>query len=224
LTSGVGVVFCGQLNIKKETKVEQSVCRSVRLDSVDEKLELLADRGIFIIGGEIDAGTVGGLFANLFTKLTPETKKPLWIMLDSPGGSIYQGLAVYDFLRAVALQGWEVNIISVGDVASMAVCILQAGTKRYSFPNTQFTVHQASMSGEGEHQEVNKLLESAEELKRLNKVVFKIVAERSGMDMKELLNLSRKTDYSISADKAKGFGPHGLIDEVVATFPFQING
>ena len=204
--------------------MEQSVSRLIKIDAVDEKLELLANKSIFLVGGEIDHSTVGGLFANLFTKLSPENKRPLWVILDSPGGSIHQGLAVYDFLRAIALQGWEVNIISIGEVASMAVCILQAGTKRYAFPSTQFTVHQASLIGESDPQEVNKLMENAEELKRLNEIVLKIVAERSGMDLKELMFLSNKTDYSISSDKAREFGSHGLIDEVVDTFPFQING
>ncbi len=202
--------------------MEQPVFRSVRLDAVDEKLELLGRRGVFLIGGEIDHSTVGGLFANLFTKLTFENKNRLWVMLDSPGGDINQGLAVHDFLKAVALQGWEVNIISIGQVASMAVCILQAGTNRYAFPNTQFTIHQASLFGDSDPQEVNKLMENARELERLNEVVLRIIAERSGVDLEELFKISKKTNYSMSADKAKAFGQHGLIDKVITTFPFLI--
>ncbi len=80
------------------------------------------------------------------------------------------------------------------------------------------------MSGEGDPQEVNQLMENAKELERINEVVLKIVAERSGMDLQELLRISKKTDYSIGADKAREFGQHGLIDEVITTFPFQING
>ncbi len=205
------------------------VRRSVQLDAVDEKFELLGEMGVVLIGGEIDNSTVGGLFANLLTRLSSENisseNKKVWVILDSPGGSLYQGLAVHDLLKAIALQGWEVNIISLGQVASMAVCILQAGTKRYSFPNTQFTVHQASLYSEGEQvAEVNKLSEDARELKRVNHVVLKIIAERSGMEMKELLRRSKKTDYSMGPSSAKAFGKNGLIDEVITTFPFLING
>lgn len=217
------MIFCGQVVLHKEIKMEKPMRRSVILDAIDEKIELLGQRNFFVIGSEIDQSTLGGLFANLFTRLMPENKKPLWVMLDSPGGSFHQGLAVYDLLRAIALQGWDVNIISIGQVASMAVCILQAGTKRYAFSNTQFTVHQASLSGDGDPQEVNRLMENAKELERLNETVLKIVAERSGMDLQELLKISKKTDYSMDADTAKRFGKHGLIDEVITTFPFPIN-
>jgi len=203
--------------------VEKSLLhRSVKIDAIDEKIELLGERGIFIIGSEIDQSTVGGLFVNVLPKLSHDDKKPIWVVLDSPGGSILQGFAVHDFLKALTLQGWEVNVLGLGQVASMAVCIMQAATKRYAFPNTQFTVHQASRSGGSDDQEVNELEEIAEELKRLNGIVLKIVAERSGMDLEELKKLSKKTDYSLDANMAKDFGQNGLIDEVVTTFPFLL--
>lgn len=217
------MLFLGKFVLNKENKMEHVPRRSVILDAVDEKMELLAKKNIFIVGGEIDFNTVGGLFANLFTRLSAENKK-LWIILDSPGGNVQQGLAVHDFLRALDLQGYEVNIIAIGQVASMAICILQAGTKRYAFPNTQFTIHQVSLCGDGDPQEVNQLMENAKELERLNEVVLKIIAERSGMDLQVLMKISKKTDYSVDAYNAKGFGQNGLVDEIVTTFPFEING
>lgn len=204
--------------------MEQPVRRSVRLDPVDEKISFLAEKGVFVMGGGIDINVFFGFFMGILSTLYSENKKPIWIILDSHGGDIFQGLALYDFFKAISKQGVEVNIVGIGMVASVAACIMQAGTRRYAFPNTQFTIHQASLSGEGDPQEVNQLMENAKELERLNGIVMNIVAERSGMDMKMLMDLTKKTDYSISADKAKEFGQHGLIDEVITTFPFQING
>lgn len=197
--------------------------RSVRLDAVDEKIEILANKGIYLLAGPIDYGAVGGIFANLFTRFSSENSQRIWVVLDSPGGNLHQGLAVYDLFRAIALRGWEVNIISLGQVASMAVCILQAGTRRYSFPNAQFTIHQASLHSKGEQiSEVNQLNEEAKELKRVNHIVLKIIAERSGMEIKELLRRSKKTDYSMDASSAKVFGKNGLIDEIITYLPFQL--
>lgn len=197
--------------------------RSVRIDAIDEKLETLANKGIFMLGGPIDLGSVGGLLTNVLPMLSFEDKKPIWVLLDSPGGDITQGFAVHDFLRALVEQEWQVNILCIGQVASMAVAIMQAGTKRYSFPNTQFTIHQASLYSEGDDRiEVNKMAEETRELKRLNHIVLKIIADRSGIEMRQLLKRSKKTDYSINAEEAKKFGQHGLIDEIVTTFPFKL--
>jgi len=203
--------------------VKPLISRSVKLDSIDEKLELLADKGIFLLGGPIDISSLAGLLTGILPRWSSE-KKQIWVILNSPGGDIYQGLAVHDFLKALVEQGIGVNIVGTGMVASMAVCIMQAATKRYSFPNTQFTVHQASLSGEGDPQEVNQLVENAKELVRLNEIVLNIIAERSGMDVNRIMDLSKKTDYSIGASRAKEFGKNGLIDEIITTFPFSING
>lgn len=202
---------------------QHPVRRSVRLNPVDEKIAFFADKGIFFLGGEIDTMTLFMLFTGILPKLY-SAKKPIWVILDSPGGDIFSGLAVYDLLKAVTEQGVEVNIVGIGMVASMAVCIMQAGTKRYAFPHTQFVVHQASSVGDGERQEVNEMIETAKEVERINKIVLNIISGRSGMGIEELMKLSKKTDYSVNADKAKEFGLNGLIDEVVTTFPFQING
>ena len=165
------------------------------------------------------------LFANLMPFLYSTSKKPLWVFINSPGGDIFQGLAIHDFFKALRNHGIEINIVGMGLVASMAVSILQAGTRRYAFPNTQFTVHQASLTGGGDRQqEVNEVVEQAKELERLNEIVLETIDERSGMNMEELKRLSKKTDYSVSAESAKRFGPNGLIDEIVTTFPFSLNG
>lgn len=200
--------------------------RHINMDIIDEKMELLADKGIFILGGDVCMESFYQLLVGMLPKLYFQKDKKVWVILNSPGGDIFQGFAIYDFLKAIANQGIEVNVIGIGMVASMAVAIMQAGTKRYAFPNTQFTVHQASLSSSGEQQEVNEMVEMAKEVERINEAVLKIISKRSGMKMEELMRISKKTDYSVGASEAIAgkFGPHGLIDEVTTTFPFQING
>ncbi|KKR02541.1 MAG: ATP-dependent Clp protease proteolytic subunit [Candidatus Yanofskybacteria bacterium GW2011_GWA1_39_13] len=211
--------------IRKKMK-QPLVRRHVDLDIVDEKMEFLADKGIFILGGDVCMESFYALLVGILPKLYTQRDRRVWVILNSPGGDIFQGFAMYDFLKAIANQGVEVNVVGMGMVASMAVCIMQAGTKRYAFPNTQFTVHQASLSGGDQSQEVNEMIETAREVERINKIVLGIISERSGMDMEELLKISKKTDYSVDARNAIAgkFGPQGLIDEVITMFPFQING
>lgn len=214
-------------SLKGKIMKQPLIRRHVDLDIVDEKMEFLADKGIFILGGDVCMESFYQLMVGILPKLYSQRDKRVWVILNSPGGDIFQGFAIYDFLKAIANQGIEVNIVGMGMVASMAVCIMQAGTKRYAFPNTQFTVHQASLSSSGEqHQEVNEMVEMAKEVERINEIVLGIMSERSGMKMEELMRISKKTDYSVSAKEAVAdkFGPRGLIDEVITMFPFQING
>lgn len=202
----------------------------LNMNLTEQKLDNLYRQGIFFIPGTIESGTAITLFLETLThQLTNqlnETPTPIWLIINSPGGIIEQGFAVYDTIRMLVEMGRVVNTVGFGEVASMAVCILQAGTKRYSFPSTQFTVHQVSLvtGGEGER-EVNNLSEDAAELKRMNSLVLKKIADRCGMDMKQLMRLSKKTDYTLDAQKAKEFGKNGLIDEIITALPLlKTNG
>ena len=198
--------------------------RMVKLNLAEVKLEKLFDNNVLFLPGVIDAATSLSLVLDvLHAGITQDVKKePLWVIISSPGGEISSGFAIYDTLMMIRESGREVYTVGLGEVASMAVCILQTGTKRFSFPNTQFTVHQASISGgEGGKREVNQFAEEAKELERVNKIVLTVISQRSGMDMKKLRTLSKKTDYSFDAKTAIEFGPLGLIDEVITCFPFM---
>lgn len=190
------------------------------------KLETLYSKGIFVVPGTVDDGMAFTFMMDLFySELSGSVNKdaPLWVVVNSPGGLIPHGLGVYDIIRALIAKGRTVNTIGYGEVASMAVCIMQAGSQRYSLPNTQYLIHQASYSGGGdERREVNEMAEDAKELERMNNIVLGIISERSGMDMKKLKKISKKTDYSLNPRDAKNFGPKGLIDEIVTTPPFLL--
>lgn len=194
----------------------------VNISLTEQRLDNFCRRGIFFVPGMIEGGTAMSIFIEALNSGLDHFPKDSWFFINSPGGMIDQGFAIYDTIKMLVGSGRIVNTVGIGEVASMALVILQAGTKRYSFPNTQFMVHQASIftEGDGERKEVNTLAEDAAELKRMNMIVLKILADRCGMDMKQLMRLSKKTDITISAQHAKDFGKNGLIDEIITTLPF----
>lgn len=146
-------------------------------------------------------------------------EKPIRILLNSRGGNIRDGFAIYDAIRGYVKAGAEISIIGLGTVASMAVAIMQSAKTRYALPHTQFGIHQASKFG-GESEEVNVARERVTELDRLNRISMGILAERTGMNLEELLDLFKKTDKWYDVDAAKGFGKHGLIDQILPALPF----
>jgi len=113
----------------------------MRLDPGDEKRELLAEKGIFFLD-EIDENNAYVIFLEVIYLHLINFNSPIWIILNSPGGDAASGLAIIDTIRALVKKGRVVNILGVGEVASMATAVMQAATKRYCLPNTQFLVHQ----------------------------------------------------------------------------------
>ena len=98
---------------------------------------------------------------------------------------------------------------------------MQAGTRRYSLPSTQYLIHQIKQGQIFSFEEVSEKEESVGELKRLNSLVMNTLAERSGVPLQDLLKLTKKTDHWVDAEGAKNFGPHGLIDEIISSLPIK---
>ncbi len=202
--------------------LDQGYRKVMRLQPGDERRYALSERGILLLDDEID-GTASYSFALdfIYKYLTETDKISICIVLNSPGGDVAHGFAIFDAIRAFAASGREVNVLGTGHVASMATAILQAGTKRYSFPNTQFLVHQVRQTLPFfKQEEVNEGRERQQEMDRINDIVMKIIADRAGMGLNEIKKLSEKKDYWLDAQDAKKFGTNGLIDEIVTGFPF----
>ncbi len=191
----------------------------MRLGPGDEKRDLLERYGILFLDDEIEEGTTYTTCLDLIYLHKIGFNRPIWIVLKSPGGSIHEGLAIYDCVRALTQQGMPVNILGMGAVASMAAVIMQAATKRYSLPHTHFLIHQLSQTVV-DREEVNEGEERVEENKRINSICLQLIAERVGIDIKKLRALSKKKDYWLDAAGARNFGTNGLIDEITLTLPF----
>lgn len=190
----------------------------VRMNLLEVQYEYFAKRGLLFLEEEIDECSTFAM--NLFYRhsLLPK-EEAIWLILNSPGGLVHNGLSIYDAIKSVVAEGRTVNIAGHGLVASMATVILQAGTRRYSFPNTQFLIHQVSETIMYKREEVSEGEERIEESKRINDIVMNIIAERSGVPVEELKARCKKTDYWLDVNMSKKLGDNGLIDEVITRLP-----
>ena len=196
--------------------------RIIRMDLGDELFNHYTKQGIFYLDSVIEEG-MPSMFSMTLLRYhsQAEKKKPILVVLNSPGGQANQGFAIYDVLRIIVLGGRTVNILCMGNVASMATFVLQAGTKRFSLPHTQFLIHEVSQFTFGE-EKVSEGEERVGENRRINTVVMNGIAKRIGMDPIELVKLSKKKDYWLSADDALKLGENGLIDEITERSFFDL--
>jgi ATP-dependent Clp protease protease subunit len=167
---------------------------------------LLKDRIIFI-GTPIDDHIANIVIAQLLFLQMEDAKKDISIYINSPGGSVTAGLAIYDTMQFVTC---DVNTYCMGMAASMGAVLLCAGTKgkRFALPNSDIMIHQVSGGAQGQASDVERQVEFMFKLKkRLNG----ILALHTGKSP-EQVNKDADRDNYMTADEAKEYG---LVDEVV---------
>lgn len=167
---------------------------------------LLKDRIIFI-GGPIDDHVADIVIAQLLFLASEDEKKDIKIYINSPGGSVTAGLAIYDTINYVKP---DVSTICIGMAASMGAFLLSSGTKgkRYALPNSKILIHQVMGGFEGQAADIKI---HAEEVLKTKNQVNKILAHNTG---KPLTQIEKDTDrdYFMRADEAKKYG---IIDKVI---------
>jgi ATP-dependent Clp protease protease subunit len=176
--------------------------------SYDIYSRLLKDRIIFI-GTSIDDHVANLVIAQLLFLQMEDGKKDISIYINSPGGSVTAGLAIYDTMQFVTC---DVNTYCMGIAASMGAVLLAAGTKgkRFALPNSDIMIHQVSGGAQGQASDVERQVEFMFKLKkRLNG----ILAFHSGKPIEQVANDADR-DYYMTAEEAKAYG---LVDEVVAS-------
>ena len=196
---------------------EHTVIDSSILESKFERL--IKRRILFILGPIMPETTSSFIVKVLDADFEKDRSKPVWIVLSSPGGDVFSGLAIYDVVKMLVDQGIEVNVVAHGMVASMAVPILQAGTKRFALPNAHIMIHQISLQGLSAT-EINQLEDSVKDTMKINARLIRIITERCGVTEKKLTADSKKKDLLFSAEEARDYGKHGLVDEVIISIPF----
>jgi ATP-dependent Clp protease, protease subunit len=167
---------------------------------------LLKDRIIFI-GTPIDDHVANLVVAQMLFLQMEDGKKDINIYINSPGGSVTAGLAVYDTMQFVTC---DVNTYCMGIAASMGAVLLCAGTKgkRYALPNSDIMIHQVSGGAQGQASDVERQVEFMFKLKkRLNQ----ILALHTGRNVDQVTRDADR-DYYMSAEEARDYG---LVDEVV---------
>lgn len=166
---------------------------------------LLKDRIVFI-GTPIDDGVANLVVAQLLFLEVEDPDRDVHIYVNSPGGSISAGLAIYDTMQYVKP---DVSTICVGMAASMAAVILAGGTKgkRFALPNAKVLIHQpwGGIKGQATEIEIH-----AKEILRTRELINRILAEHTGQPI-EKIEKDTERDYFMSALEAKEYG---LIDEI----------
>lgn len=174
--------------------------------SMDIYSRLLKDRIIFM-GTDIDDHAANVVVAQLLFLKMEDPKKDISIYINSPGGYITSGLAIYDTIRFL---GCDVNTYCIGQASSMGALLLAAGTKgkRYALPNSRIMIHQPSGGIEGTSADVAL---QAKEIIKLKKRLAEVMADLTGQSIEKVLEDSER-DFYLSPEEAKEYG---LIDEVV---------
>lgn len=174
--------------------------------SYDIYSRLLKDRIIFL-GTAIDDGVANSVIAQLLFLQMEDGKKDINIYINSPGGSVTAGLAIYDTMQFLTC---DVNTYCIGMAASMGAVLLAAGTKgkRFALPNSDIMIHQVSGGAQGTASDVERTVEF---MYKLKKRLIRILADSTGKT-EEQVRIDSDRDYYMTADEAKAYG---LVDEVV---------
>src|SRR3954454_23458157 len=174
--------------------------------SYDIYSRLLKDRIVFI-GTQIDDHIANLVIAQLLFLQMEDSKKDINIYINSPGGSVTAGLAIYDTMQFLTC---DVNTYCIGMAASMGAVLLAAGThgKRFALPNSDIMIHQVSGGAQGTASDVERTVEF---MYKLKKRLIKILAHHSGKT-EEKVNVDSDRDYYITAEEAREYG---LVYEVV---------
>lgn len=174
--------------------------------SMDIYSRLLKDRIIFI-GTDITDHVANVVVAQLLFLKMEDPKKDVHIYINSMGGYITAGLAIYDTLQWL---GCTINTYCIGQASSMGALLLTAGTKgkRFALPHSRIMIHQPSGGVGGTSADIDL---QAKEILVLKKMLNKILAEKTGQTVEQIAQDSER-DFYMSPEEAKKYG---LIDEVI---------
>lgn len=181
--------------------------------SYDIYSRLLKDRIIFM-GSEVTDAVANVIIAQLLFLESDDPEKDIYFYINSPGGSVTAGLAIYDTMQYIAP---DVSTVCVGQAASMGAFLLAAGAKgkRISLKNSRIMIHQplGGYSGQVTDVEIH-----AREMLRLKQSLTQMLSEHTGQSIEKVTNDAER-DYFMSAAEAKTYG---LIDAVYSVRPTPI--
>lgn len=175
--------------------------------SYDIYSRLLKDRIIFL-GGEVNDEVANLIVAQLLFLDAEDPEKDIFLYINSPGGSVTAGMAIYDTIQHV--RG-EVSTICVGFAASMGAFLLAAGAKgkRKALPNSEIMIHQPSGGARGQ---ATDIAIHAEWILRSKRILNEILSERTGQPLSRIEQDVERDHFMSAADALS----YGLIDEIIA--------
>ncbi|MDR2904653.1 MAG: ATP-dependent Clp endopeptidase proteolytic subunit ClpP [Helicobacteraceae bacterium] len=174
--------------------------------SYDIYSRLLKDR-IVMLGGEIDDGVASSIVAQLLFLEAEDPEKDIYLYINSPGGVITSGMAIYDTMQYVKP---DVATICIGQAASMGAFLLSCGAKgkRHALPHSRIMLHQPLGGAQGQATDIEI---QAKEIVRIKSILNEILASNTGKPL-ETIQTDTDRDFYMSANEAKNYG---IIDAVV---------
>lgn len=174
--------------------------------SYDIFSRLLEDRIIFL-GGEVNDATASLVVAQMLYLESKDPDKDIQLYINSPGGSITAGMAIYDTMQYIRC---DVSTICIGMAASMGAFLLAAGQKgkRFALPNSEIMIHQPLGGMQGQATDIKI---HAERIIKMKQHLNEILSERTGQPI-DVITADTERDNFMSSEKAKAYG---LIDQII---------
>jgi ATP-dependent Clp protease, protease subunit len=175
--------------------------------SYDIYSRLLKDRIIFI-GSQIEDHMANLIIAQLLFLESDEPDQDIYLYINSPGGQVSSGMAIYDTMQYIKP---DVQTICIGQAASMGALLLTAGApkKRFALPHSRIMIHQPSGGFSGQHTDIEI---QAKEITRIRSILDGILSKHSGKDVDQV-NKDTERDHYMTGEEAKAYG---LIDSVIS--------
>jgi ATP-dependent Clp protease protease subunit len=167
-------------------------------------------RDVYLIG-DIEKDTARHAIERL-RELASESQKPITVYINSAGGNVTDGLALHDTIRHLVSQGVEITIVVQGMAYSMGSVVLQAASpgQRLAFPHSWIMIHEpAKWAG---WQSTTAAAQHLDRLKQMQSQIYRILADRSGKPLRQIIRDTKRTDFYLDAFKAREYG---LIDNVL---------
>jgi ATP-dependent Clp protease protease subunit len=200
--------FLNDSNPRATTLVPMVVEQTNRGERAFDIYSRLLKENIIFIGTPIDDHVANLVTAQLLFLETEDPEKDISIYINSPGGSITAGMAIYDTMQFVRP---DVVTTCLGQAASIAALLLTAGSpkKRFTLPNSRILIHQPWMSGlSGQATDIDI---HAREILRMRTVINRLLGKHSGQSL-EKIEKDVERDYIMSAEEAKAYG---IVDEII---------
>ena len=175
--------------------------------SYDIYSRLLKDR-IIMLSGEVNDQVASTIVAQLLFLEAEDPDKDIYLYVNSPGGVITSGMAIYDTMNYIKP---DVCTICIGQAASMGAFLLSSGAKgkRYSLPHSRIMIHQPLGGAQGQ---ATDIAIQAKEILRMKELLNELIASQTGQDIKTIENDTDRDNFMSAAEACK----YGLIDEVIA--------
>lgn len=167
-------------------------------------------RDVYLIG-DIDKDVAKGAIQRL-RELVADSARPITVYMNTPGGNVTDGLAIHDVVRQLVQQGLEVTIVVQGMAYSMGSVILQAASpgRRLAYPHSWMMIHEpAKWAG---WQSTTAAAQHLERLKQMQNQIYRILADRSGKPLKQIIRDTKRNDFYLDAARARDYG---LIDGII---------